>query len=603
MGAVRACISVNSPEACSQIMTSRPKSLRMKEKETIHKLNTARSSTAIVTIGELRVVRIFVDCPELGSSGSTWKTLQIPTPCSASFCQELLRMKPVIKKSTTADYRLVEVHGVTDMRVLDDDEDICKIIDSWPEGDLTQQKRTLTFKNPAKMKKVLRVYMEGDMMKTIAIGYAMTAKNIFSVLARKMKLVDTSKYRLILVIPEGDTTNQRVINHDENMFSLISELMAEKKEFTVHFRDPLMPIQKGDMEVISVPYVIPELPRFEVISLLGQGGFGKVWKVRDCTTNDILALKVMKKFMVVEREMILHTNIELQMMQELVHPFVVKLHHSAQTEERLYMAMEYLEGGSLFDLIRNSRSPFSEDVTRFYAAQIILALEELHNKCFVYRDLKLENILLDIEGNLRLTDFGLSHFDPSGKGVKSFSGTAIYLAPEILQNQPHGKMVDFWCLGVALFLLLYQEPPFWHENHKELFEEIKTKEPYWEDLKELSEGASDLLHQLLKKDPTDRLGHNGIEEIKNHPFFESTDWNKVLAKEYPPPFPPKQTSRNSVCIPVSYDFIYFKYLFTIISQQKDDLNDIFINIQQHSFIEPEYFSNFSFVANHPNKDE
>merc|ERR1712137_989487 len=159
-------------------------------------------------------------------------------------------------------------------------------------------------------------------MKTIAIGYAMTAKNIFSVLARKMKLVDTSKYRLILVIPEGDTTNQRVINHDENMFSLISELMAEKKEFTVHFRDPLMPIQKGDMEVISVPYVIPELPRFEVISLLGQGGFGKVWKVRDCTTNDILALKVMKKFMVVEREMILHTNIELQMMQELVHPFV-----------------------------------------------------------------------------------------------------------------------------------------------------------------------------------------------------------------------------------------------------------------------------------------
>uniref|UniRef100_A0A7S4MLV8 Protein kinase domain-containing protein n=1 Tax=Vannella robusta TaxID=1487602 RepID=A0A7S4MLV8_9EUKA len=555
---------------------SRPKSVHSRIDPSLAKIHHQRSSTAIVQVGQVRVVRIFVDC-EKGKGGSNWKTIQIPTPCSASFCRELLRMKPTIKHSTTEKYRLVEVHGVTDIRVLEDEDDICSVIDSWSSEAKQNEKLTITFKDPTNMKKVLRVFLEDDMMKTIAVGYDMTAQNICSVLARKMKLIDTSAYRLILLTVE-DLTQQRVIKHSENMFALISELKEKGTDYTVYFRDPLTPIRKGDMEVISVPYVIPELPRFEVISLLGQGGFGKVWKVRDLTSGDILALKVMRKFMVVEREMILHTNIELQMMQDLQHPFIVKLYHSAQTEERLYMAMEYLEGGSLFDLIRNSRTAFSEDAARFYAAQIVLALEELHNKKFVYRDLKLENILLDAAGNLRLTDFGLSHFDPTGNGVKSFSGTAIYLAPEILNNQAHGKSVDFWCFGVAMFLLLCQEPPFWHENHKELFEEIKTKEPYWEDHTHLSDAASDLLHSLLKKNPAERLGCNGMEEVKTHPYFATTDWEQVLNKQISPPFPPTVLDRNSVCIP------------------KDDLNDIFIDTQEHSFIEPEYFSNFSFCA-------
>lgn len=110
-----------------------------------------------------------------------------------------------------------------------------------------------------------------------------------------------------------------------------------------------------------------------------------------------------------------------------------------------------------------------------------------------------------------------------------------------------------------MFLLLCQEPPFWHENHKELFEEIKTKEPYWEDHTSLSAEASDLLHGLLTKDPASRLGVSGIDEIKNHPYFASTDWDKVLAKEYPPPYPPSVSKRNSVCIPVSKNNLLLFY--------------------------------------------
>jgi len=121
--------------------------------------------------------------------------------------------------------------------------------------------------------------------------------------------------------------------------------------------------------------------------------------VKDFQDDRVVALKVMRKHKVMEREMVLHTNVELQVMQELNHPFVVDLYYSAQSAERLYLAMEFLEGGSLFDRIRTSPGPFSEADTRFYGAQIVLALEALHNHKFVYRDLKLENILLDRDGS------------------------------------------------------------------------------------------------------------------------------------------------------------------------------------------------------------
>lgn len=126
------------------------------------------------------------------------------------------------------------------------------------------------------MKKVVRVYLQDEMMKTIAVSHDMTAQNVFSLLARKMKLIDTSQYRVILLTNEGEESIQRCVAPDDNMFNLVAELNQKNIDFTFYFRDPLTPIKKGDIEIISVPYTIPELPRYEVISLLGQGGFGKV---------------------------------------------------------------------------------------------------------------------------------------------------------------------------------------------------------------------------------------------------------------------------------------------------------------------------------------
>jgi len=279
--------------------------------------------------------------------------------------------------------------------------------------------------------------------------------------------------------------------------------------------------------------------------------------------------------MVVQQKMVLHTNIEKAVMQELSHPFIVKLYYSAQTDERLYLAMEYLEGGTLFDILSKNNGPLAEKSVRFYGAQIVLALGELHKKNFIYRDLKLENIMLDAQGNVRLTDFGLSHRDPTGEGVDSFSGTPIYLAPEIFLKGKHGKSIDFWCLGIALFMLLCFEPPFWKENHRDLFEEIKTAEPCWKYQTHLSDAASDLLHGLLEKDVTKRLGMNGIDELKNHAFFEGIDWNIVYKLNYATPFTPTISQKNTVHI------------------RKDDLNDTFEKVDS---VSETLFESFSFVA-------
>lgn len=220
------------------------------------------------------------------------------------------------------------------------------------------------------------------------------------------------------------------------------------------------------------------------------------------------------------------------------HPFIVKLGFAFQNEKKLYFALEYCPGGELFNLLQRKRQ-FSEDVARFYVSQIILALEHLHKNDIVYRDLKPENVLIDREGYVRLTDFGLSKKGVSQtKGAKSVCGTPEYLAPEILNRTGHGKAVDWWTVGAILFEMLTGLPPFYTPNREELFEKIRfytLKYPTY-----LSQNVRSLLDGLFKKDPEKRLGGgtNDADEIKSHPWFEGLDWDALYRKEIPAPFVP-----------------------------------------------------------------
>lgn len=218
------------------------------------------------------------------------------------------------------------------------------------------------------------------------------------------------------------------------------------------------------------------------------------------------------------------------------YPFMVQFYYSFQTEKKLYFVLEYCPGGELFTLIQN-KSKLSEADTRFYACQIVLALDSLHRKNIIYRDLKPENVLLDKDGYIKFTDFGLSKLNVMENDVKSICGTPEYLAPEVVAMKQYGKGVDWWTLGCIIFEMITGLPPFYKNNRKELFEGIKYHNPKLP--QNISNECKLLISQLLEKDPTKRLGVNGGEEVFKHPWFNGINWNYVMQKRYHSPFPVK----------------------------------------------------------------
>lgn len=283
----------------------------------------------------------------------------------------------------------------------------------------------------------------------------------------------------------------------------------------------------------------PRLEDFEMVSVLGKGSFGKVMLCRKKDTQKLYAVKVLKKKHVLKRKQLRHAKTERSVLGYLDHPFVVKLHYAFQTRDKLHFVLDFLPGGELFfHLGRSGR--FKEDLGRFYTAEIALALGHLHSHRVVYRDLKPENILLDAEGHIKLADFGLSKegIHSGTEGTHSFCGTPEYLAPEVLNRSGHGTSVDWWSLGALLYEMLTGLPPWYSQDRPKMFAAIRHSElrfpPY------VSEGARKILCGFLDRDASQRLGSkNDVEEVKEHPFFVSIDWDALYRKEIPSPFVPR----------------------------------------------------------------
>mmetsp|Transcript_37188 Transcript_37188/g.73061 ORF Transcript_37188/g.73061 Transcript_37188/m.73061 type:complete len:791 (-) Transcript_37188:294-2666(-) len=279
------------------------------------------------------------------------------------------------------------------------------------------------------------------------------------------------------------------------------------------------------------------LKDFTLLAVIGKGSFGKVMLVRKIDDKKIYAMKALQKDNVVKRNQVEHTKTERSVLEYIRHPFIVTLRYAFQTKYKLYFVLDYCPGGELFfHLGRAGR--FSEQRARLYAAQIILALEYLHTLDIVYRDLKPENVLLDAEGFVMLTDFGLSKEGiADNTSAHSFCGTPEYLAPEILTRTGHGRAADWWSLGALLFEMLTGMPPFYSRNRDRLFNKIlnaQLRMPRF-----FSPTAKSLLEGLLNRNAESRLGsQSDAAEIKAHPFFASIDWDKLLNREVTPPFKP-----------------------------------------------------------------
>lgn len=284
---------------------------------------------------------------------------------------------------------------------------------------------------------------------------------------------------------------------------------------------------------------------FEPLLCLGKGSFGTVLLVRHVVTGKLYAQKQFRKASItVHKKLVEQTKTERMVLESVNrHPFVVKLFYAFQDHEKLYLILEYAQGGELFTHLAMERM-FEEDAAAFYMAEMVLALEHLHqNVGVLYRDLKPENCLLDTQGHLLLTDFGLSKIAVNDDDrCNSSLGTIEYMAPEVVQGKPYGKACDWWSLGALGYDLLTGSPPFRANNHAKLQEKIVKQKlvlPYF-----LGPDAKDLLIRLLRKDPTKRLGYHmpkDLQTIKKHRFFRKIDWAALERRELDPPIQPVVT--------------------------------------------------------------
>ena len=285
------------------------------------------------------------------------------------------------------------------------------------------------------------------------------------------------------------------------------------------------------------------LDSFVLLTTVGKGSFGKVIQVRKKDTGEIYAMKVLKKDHVVQRNQVEHTMAERRILENIRHPFIVSLRYAFQTTQKLYMVFDFFNGGELFHYL-STQGRFAPDRACFYAAEITLALEHLHNLNIIYRDLKPENLLLDSEGHIKVTDFGLSKEDVTTDDVNSFCRTPEYLAPEVLKRESYGKVVDWWSFGTLLYEFITGLPPYYDRNRKEMYRKILHQTLKFPD--SVPSTAQDFLSGLLERDPALRLGYKGAGDIKAHPYYDSIDWDKLYAKQIEPPYKPRVRGESDV---------------------------------------------------------
>ena len=293
---------------------------------------------------------------------------------------------------------------------------------------------------------------------------------------------------------------------------------------------------------------------FELIKVLGKGSFGKVYLVRLLSDGEIFAMKVLKKQDVKKRKQVEHTNTERRIMGGLGmdHPFIVTLRYAFQTDDKLFMVTEYCRGGELFFHLKKFRT-FNEDMVRFFSAEIVCALDHLHSNHVVYRDLKPENVLLDQDGHVKITDFGLSRDNVfTDHGATTFCGTPEYLSPEMILHRKtksgYGTSVDWWSLGTLMYEMFTGWPPFYNKNLRTMCENILNKPLTFEDKFHLSGASKSVMAGMLERNLQKRLGSGtlGINGVKEHPFFAKIDWKLLLLRQIKPPFKPTVKSDTDV---------------------------------------------------------
>eukprot|EP01038_Epipyxis_sp_PR26KG_P004424 gene4424-6257_t len=337
------------------------------------------------------------------------------------------------------------------------------------------------------------------------------------------------------------------INNIDHNFHNNDHDMTDESHF--YMNDPME--ESSNINRLTSPIVEVQIgpKHFDLLKLIGEGAFGKVILVKNRLDHNLYAMKVISKKLLKKKNHMQYMKSERDILTQIDHPFIVSLYFAFQSETKLFLVMDFLAGGELFFHLKK-RGLILEKEVRFYLAEMILAIEFLHNHNIIHRDLKPENVLLHGDGHIAITDFGLAkeigNNSPNKEGDDSYSirtlcGTSEYMAPEMLTRNGYGKAVDWWSLGALCFEMVVGKPPFQAKTQKELDKKILSEKfvtPSY-----LSANTHSLLKGLLDKDMKKRLGAakstmfsiGGVAALKRHPFFDDIDWTALERLEIEPP--------------------------------------------------------------------
>ena len=278
---------------------------------------------------------------------------------------------------------------------------------------------------------------------------------------------------------------------------------------------------------------------FEYISIIGKGGFGKVWKVYQKKNRTYYAMKEMSKAKIIDSHSELSVKAERDLLSKIFHPFIINMQYAFQDRDNLYLILDLLTGGDLrFHLCL--RQTFTEEQSKFIICCILLALEYVHSNNIIHRDVKPENLVFDKKGYLKLTDFGIAkQYKKNVDNSNENSGTPGYMAPEVLSNLTHNFCVDYYALGIITYELMFNKRPYNGRNRREIKEQIMSHQiqiHHKNIPKDWSQESADFINKLIIRKPNRRLGYNGISDIKEHPWIKYFNWKDLYLQKINAPY-------------------------------------------------------------------